>query len=67
MPNSLEKTSTRQKIGNNTIAVVPSNLDFFNTKDNIIALATPSGVGAIAVIRLSGKESISIVNQFLAN
>jgi len=30
----------------------------------IIALATSSGVGAIAVIRLSGKDSIKIVNQF---
>ena len=28
--------------------------------DNIIALATPSGAGAIAVIRISGKEAISI-------
>ena len=28
--------------------------------DNIIALATPSGVGAIAVIRISGKDSITI-------
>lgn len=28
--------------------------------DTIIALATPSGVGAIAVIRISGKEAISI-------
>jgi len=33
-------------------------------KDTIIALATPSGVGAIAVIRLSGEKSIEIVNQF---
>ncbi|SNR36904.1 tRNA uridine-5-carboxymethylaminomethyl(34) synthesis GTPase MnmE [Lutibacter flavus] len=32
--------------------------------DTIIALATPSGVGAIAVIRLSGEKSIEIVNQF---
>ncbi|NLP59161.1 tRNA uridine-5-carboxymethylaminomethyl(34) synthesis GTPase MnmE [Lutibacter sp. B1] len=32
--------------------------------DTIIALATPSGVGAIAVIRLSGSTSIEIVNQF---
>ncbi len=29
--------------------------------DNIIALATPSGIGAIAVIRISGPEAISIV------
>ncbi|NNJ88313.1 MAG: tRNA uridine-5-carboxymethylaminomethyl(34) synthesis GTPase MnmE, partial [Eudoraea sp.] len=29
-------------------------------KDTIIALATPSGAGAIAVIRVSGAEAISI-------
>ena len=34
------------------------------SKDTIIALATPSGVGAIAIMRLSGKDSIKIVNQF---
>jgi len=32
--------------------------------DTIIALATSSGVGAIAVIRLSGEDSIKIANQF---
>lgn len=32
--------------------------------DTIIALATPSGVGAISVIRLSGSTAIEIVNQF---
>jgi tRNA modification GTPase len=31
-------------------------------KDTIIALATPQGVGAIAVIRLSGPEAIKITN-----
>ena len=30
--------------------------------DTIVALATPSGVGAIGVIRLSGKAAIQIVN-----
>lgn len=30
--------------------------------DTIIALATPSGMGAISVIRLSGVDAISIVN-----
>lgn len=30
--------------------------------DTIVALATPPGVGAIAVIRLSGAEAINIVN-----
>lgn len=31
--------------------------------DTIIALATPQGVGAIAVIRLSGDASIAITNK----
>lgn len=31
--------------------------------DTIIALATPQGVGAIAVIRLSGKDAIAITNK----
>ncbi len=31
--------------------------------DTIIALATPSGIGAIGVIRLSGPEAISLVNS----
>ena len=32
--------------------------------DNIIALATPSGVGAIAVIRISGKDAIALCQSF---
>ena len=32
--------------------------------DTIIALATPSGVGAISVIRLSGENAIDIVDAF---
>lgn len=32
--------------------------------DTIIALATPSGVGAIAVIRLSGENAITIASTF---
>lgn len=31
--------------------------------DTIIALATPQGVGAIAVIRLSGKDAIKLTNE----
>ena len=34
------------------------------SNDTIIALATPAGVGAIAVIRLSGKNSIELVSSF---
>ena len=33
------------------------------TDDTIVALSTPPGVGALAVIRLSGKNAVSIVNQ----
>jgi len=32
--------------------------------DTIIALATPAGAGAISVIRISGKDAISIVDGF---
>lgn len=35
-------------------------------EDTIVALATPQGVGAIAVIRLSGKEAITITNEVFA-
>ncbi|MFZ9387276.1 MAG: tRNA uridine-5-carboxymethylaminomethyl(34) synthesis GTPase MnmE [Chitinophagaceae bacterium] len=31
--------------------------------DTIVALATPPGVGAIGVIRLSGRDSLMIINQ----
>ena len=35
--------------------------------DTIIALATPSGIGAIAVIRLSGENAIEIVDRFFSS
>ena len=31
--------------------------------DNILALASPSGIGAISMIRISGPESISIADK----
>ncbi len=34
-----------------------------NLQDTIVALATPPGVGAIGVIRLSGKEAIKIADE----
>ncbi|MBL7815651.1 MAG: tRNA uridine-5-carboxymethylaminomethyl(34) synthesis GTPase MnmE [Saprospiraceae bacterium] len=34
-----------------------------NLNDTIVALATPPGIGAIGVIRLSGKNAIYIANQ----
>ncbi len=33
------------------------------TSETIVALSTPAGVGAIGVIRLSGKDAISITNS----
>ncbi|MBK5270851.1 MAG: tRNA uridine-5-carboxymethylaminomethyl(34) synthesis GTPase MnmE [Bacteroidia bacterium] len=35
--------------------------------DTIIALATPQGIGAIAVIRLSGKQSFNIVDELFSS
>jgi len=35
----------------------------YNSNDTIVALATPNGAGAIACIRIAGKESIKIVSE----
>lgn len=35
----------------------------YHIDDTIVALSTPEGIGAIAVIRLSGKDAIQICNQ----
>ncbi len=40
-----------------------SLLEYSSNEDTIVALATPQGVGAIAVIRLSGKNAINIANK----
>ena len=37
---------------------------FYSGKDTICAIATPQGTGAIAVIRLSGPESLQIAFQY---
>ena len=34
-----------------------------NNEETIVALATPSGTGAIGVIRLSGPDAIIIANR----
>ena len=34
-----------------------------NLADTIVALATPPGVGAIGVIRLSGTDALTIANK----
>ncbi|WP_110480408.1 tRNA uridine-5-carboxymethylaminomethyl(34) synthesis GTPase MnmE [Candidatus Karelsulcia muelleri] len=36
-------------------------------KDTIVAIATPSGYGAIAVIRMSGKNSLKIINNIFVS
>ena len=38
-----------------------------NFNDTIIALATPSGVGAIAIIRLSGNDAVRLCNTFFTS
>lgn len=40
---------------------------FSSWNDTIVALATPPGIGAIGVIRLSGKESLSIINELFSS
>lgn len=40
---------------------------FTSWDDTIVALATPAGVGAIGVIRLSGQKSFDIVNSLFAS
>ena len=42
-------------------AAVMTN-DFIQTEDTIVALSTANGVGAIAVIRLSGPQAVQIAN-----
>jgi tRNA U34 5-carboxymethylaminomethyl modifying GTPase MnmE/TrmE len=37
------------------------NSALLNSVDTIVALSTPQGEGAIAVIRLSGSQSITIM------
>ncbi len=37
-----------------------------NTTDTICAIATPRGIGAIAIIRLSGENAIKIVNKIFS-
>lgn len=42
--------------------LMTSSTPLYNS-DTIIALATPSGIGAIGVIRLSGPDAISLVSE----
>src|SRR4051794_8545275 len=39
------------------------NYKLMNKEETIVALATPNGIGAIGVIRLSGPDAINIANQ----
>ena len=36
------------------------------SEDTIVALSTPAGKGAIAIVRLSGKDSLAYVNQLFS-
>ena len=35
--------------------------------DSIVALSTPPGIGAIAIVRVSGEESIKICDKIFIN
>jgi tRNA modification GTPase len=41
-------------------------MQHLSAEDTIVALSTPEGIGAIAVIRLSGKDAIRMVNSVFA-
>ncbi|MEC7646365.1 MAG: tRNA uridine-5-carboxymethylaminomethyl(34) synthesis GTPase MnmE [Bacteroidota bacterium] len=41
-------------------------MNYFNQKDTICAITTGGGMSAIAVIRISGKKAISIVNSIFS-
>jgi tRNA modification GTPase len=43
--------------------LIPHTSYLIPTEETIVALATPAGVGAIAVIRVSGSETFPIVNK----
>ena len=42
---------------------IPHTPDIIPAEETIVALATPAGVGAIAVVRVSGSETFPIVNK----
>lgn len=39
----------------------------YDTDDTIVALATPNGVGAVSIVRLSGDKSIDIAQNLFSN
>ncbi len=41
-------------------------MNFMNQDDTICALSTPAGMGAIAVVRLSGNQAFSITEQLFS-
>jgi tRNA modification GTPase len=61
----MDTSKTKEETEENTHDLIPHTYDLIpNTyQETITALATPSGVGAIAVIRVSGSETFRIVNK----
>ncbi len=41
-------------------------MNIFPTEDTIVALSTPAGKGALAIVRMSGEKSLEIVNQMFS-
>ena len=48
------------------IFVAEMKKNLLNWEDTIVAIATPSGIGAIGVIRISGKNTFSIVQKLIS-
>lgn len=42
-----------------------ANLNFVNWDDTIVALSTPPGVGALAVLRISGPHALAVAEKLL--
>src|SRR3954468_16139317 len=44
-----------------------NGMDVFDWNDTIVALATPPGVGALGIIRLSGQTAIRIADELFVS
>ncbi|MFT7252053.1 MAG: 3-deoxy-D-arabino-heptulosonate 7-phosphate (DAHP) synthase, partial [Flavobacterium sp.] len=66
-PKQSESTQTKKKTTHKQKILVSLHHSTIKkqmiNQETIVALATPSGAGAIAIIRLSGNEAISIASS----
>ena len=57
----MPKTITKLLLGKNLKKTTMSKL--YSSQDTIVAIATPQGLGAIGVIRISGAETFTILSN----